>query len=372
MRVSSTLLRIALAGSAMQFAHAQYNLACAPETLSLPVAGQITVSEDSGAHVPFQYAGVINASGQAANPNPIIVIPSSGTTPAAVTIGLNPLAVALMQPGGGANLVVGFSIPGQSTPAGCGSEVMITVPGAPAPSIQSVVNAASLQLALSPGALVSVFGTDLTGPTQSTTYDATASFPTSVASTSVTFNGTAAPLVYVSPGQINAIVPFALAGQTSAQVLVTRFGVASAAITVPLQTTSPGIFTASQSGSGQGAIWQQGANGQFTFNSSTNPASSGTALEIFATGMGVWTPPAQSDLALFGGASFTTQPVSVTIGGQSAKVLYAGTIGGMLTSWSVLQVNAVVPAGLASGPQQVVLKIGANDNSQQNVTVWAQ
>jgi len=277
-----------------------------------------------------------------------------------------------MQPGGGANLGVAFKIPGQSTPSGCGSEVIIAVPGAPAPSIQSAVNAASLQPALSPGALVSIFGSNLTGPTQSTAYDATASFPTSVASTSVTFNSTAAPLVYVSPSQINAIVPFALAGQTSAQVLVTRYGVASAAVTVPLQTTSPGIFTASQSGSGQGAIWQQGANGQFTLNGSTNPASGGTALEIFATGMGVWTPPAQSDLALFGEDLFKTQPVSVTIGGQSAKVLYSGTIGGMLSSWSVLQVNAVVPAGLASGPQPVVLKIGANDNSQQQVTVWAQ
>jgi len=240
------------------------------------------------------------------------------------------------------------------------------------PSIQSVVNAASLQPALSPGTLVSIFGTDLTGPTQSTTYDATASFPTSVASTSVTFNGTAAPLVYVSPTQINTIVPFALAGQTSAQVVVTRFGMVSAAVTVPLQATSPGIFTVSQSGSGEGAIWQQGANGQFTLNGSTNPAPSGTALEIFATGMGVWTPPAQSDVALFGGASFKTQPVSVTIGGQPAQLLYAGTIGGMLSSWSVLQVNAVVPNGLSTGPQPVVLKIGANDNSQQNVTVWVE
>jgi len=64
--------------------------------------------------------------------------------------------------------------------------------------------------------------------------------------------------------------------------------------------------------------------------------------------------------------------VSVTIGGQPAQLLYAGTIGGMLSSWSVLQVNAVVPNGLSTGPQPVVLKIGANDNSQQNVTVGVQ
>ncbi len=82
----------------------------------------------------------------------------------------------------------------------------------------------------------------------------------------------------------------------------------------------------------------------------------------------MWTPPAQSDVFLTG-ESFTTQPVTVTIRGQPAKLLYAGTLGAQAT-WSVLQVNAVVPDGVGSGPQPILLKIGANDNSQQNVTVW--
>ncbi|PWU02011.1 MAG: hypothetical protein C5B51_21775, partial [Terriglobia bacterium] len=64
--------------------------------------------------------------------------------------------------------------------------------------------------------------------------------------------------------------------------------------------------------------------------------------------------------------------VSLTIGAQPAKVLYAGTLGAALSSWSVLQVNAVVPSGVGSGPQPVVLKIGANDNAQQGVTVWVE
>jgi uncharacterized protein (TIGR03437 family) len=370
MSLPATLLRVGLLGSITQLGYAQYNLLCDSAVLA-PLkpnsAVQIGVSEGSGAHVQFQYAGVTSALN---SPNFIIVVPSGGTTPGVVNLGLNPGVVAQMQPWGTYELSVRFTTADQS--ASCASVATFTAPSAPAPAIQSVVNAASLQPALSPGALVSVFGANLTGPTQSTTYDATASFPTSVANTSVTFNGTAAPLVYVSPSQFNAIVPFALAGQTTAQVVVTRFGVASTAVAVPLQTTSPGIFTVSQGGSGQGAIWQQGADGQFTLNGSTNPAPGGTALEIFATGMGVWTPAAQSDLALFGGQYFKTQPVSVTIGGQPAQVLYSGTTGGMLSSWSVLQVNAVVPSGLSTGAQPVVLKIGANDNSRQSVTVWVQ
>ena len=176
--------------------------------------------------------------------------------------------------------------------------------------------------------------------------------------------------LYLSPGQINAIVPYALAGQKSVQVVVSRFTMSSAAFTLPLQDTSPGIFTASQSGSGQGAILQQGPNGLFTYNSSDNPAARGTALEIFATGAGVWTPPAQSDVFIFG-TYFKTHSVSVTIGGQAAKVLYAGTVGTQST-WSLLQVNAEVPDGVAPGPQPLVLTVGQNSNAQQNVTVAVQ
>ena len=213
-------------------------------------------------------------------------------------------------------------------------------------------------------------GSHLTGPTLSTTFDDTASYPTSVAGTSVTFNGIAAPLLYVSPSQINAIVPFSLAGQTSVQVAVQRFERVSASVTVPLQDTAPAIFTSTQSGTGQAAILQQGSDGSFTYNSSTNPAPSGAPLEIFATGQGVWTPPPQSDVSI-GASRFTTQPLSLTVGGQPAKILYSGTIG-TYSNWSILQVNATVPSGLGSGAQPVVLTIGGHDNSRQAVTMWVQ
>ncbi len=169
---------------------------------------------------------------------------------------------------------------------------------------------------------------------------------------------------------INAIVPFSLAGQTSVQVAVQRFGRVSASVTVPLQDTAPAIFTSTQNGTGQGAMLQQATGGSFTYNGASNPAPGGTPLEIFATGQGLWTPPAQSDLSI-GASRFTTQPLSLSIGGQPAKILYSGTIGAY-SNWSILQVNATVPTGLASGPQPVVLTIGGNDNSRQAVVMWVQ
>ena len=58
-------------------------------------------------------------------------------------------------------------------------------------------------------------------------------------------------------------------------------------------------------------------------------------------------------------------------GGLPAKILSAGS-SDTFNTWSVLQVNAVLPDGLGSGPQPVVLTIGANDNSQQQAMVWIQ
>ena len=353
---------------------AQIAIACAPEhtflqgikTTDGPVAMGFTL-QGAPFGGTFKY---ISQAGGVGNPPDLIVVPSSGTLPATVTVYTNPAAIAFYQPERIYQVGVGFTgAQGTTNIGGCNLNVQLAP--APDPSIQAVVNAASQQPNLSPGAMASIFGSNLTGPTLSTAYDATASFPTTVAGTSVTFNGTPAPLLFLSPTQINAIVPFSLAGQTSVNVAVLRFTQASTAVTLPLQATSPGIFTAMQTGTGQAAVLQQSSGGEFTYNNSANPAAPGQALEIFATGMGMWTPAPQSDV-IVNGTQSKTAPVSVTIGGQPANVLYAGAMGGTFSSWSVLQVNVTVPSGLASGPQQLVLKVGANDNSSQNVTIAIQ
>jgi uncharacterized protein (TIGR03437 family) len=363
------LMPIVLLSFILPCANAQF-LHCGP--FNTEPGGQLGIDDSGGGHLNFTYSSTISSFGSpvADADNYVLLVPSSGTTPASVTIGLNPLPATILKPGSTYSLQVSFTTVGQTPESKASCNVRYIVPDEPKPNIQAVVNSASLQPVLSPGALVSILGSHLTGPTLSTNYGPTASYPTSVASTSVTFNGVAAPLLYVSPSQINAILPFALAGQKSLQVAVQRFDQASNTLTLPFQDTSPAIFTATQSGTGQGAILQKGADGQFTYNSSANPATAGSALEIFATGAGVWTPPVRSDVFLFP-ANFTTQPVSVSVGGQPAKVLYAGTQG-KLSIWSILQVNIVLPAGIGPGPEPVVLTIGGSDNSSQKVTAWVQ
>ena len=65
----------------------------------------------------------------------------------------------------------------------------------------------------------------------------------------MTVNGKAAPIYFVSAGQINFLVPYATTGST-ATIVVQNNGVNSNTVTVPLAATAPGVYTMDQSGSG--------------------------------------------------------------------------------------------------------------------------
>src|SRR5262245_2890230 len=75
------------------------------------------------------------------------------------------------------------------------------------PVIAAAVNAASFAPSqpISPGSLVSVLGTGLA---TSTAEASMVPLPNSITGVSVTFSGTIAPLMFVSPGQINLQVPW--------------------------------------------------------------------------------------------------------------------------------------------------------------------
>ena len=95
-------------------------------------------------------------------------------------------------------------------------------------------------------------------------------------------------------------------------------------------------------------------------------------IQIYATGAGLWNPPVPVTMRInpFPPFPVPVAQVSLTIGGVNADIQFAGGAPTFLSG--VLQVNAVVPTGLASGPQPLVLKIGENSNAQQQVTVAVQ
>ena len=247
----------------------------------------------------FQLMGAVPF--EAGGPNFVVVSPSSGVTPGTgVWVALNPNVVPYLG-SGGYSLRLQFATPGQScsvpTPGVipcAGVNVILDLSPAGTPTISTVFSAATLQPAISPGELVSIFGTHLSTQPITTQYDSAGLYPTSLGIsrigtpvTTVTFNGTPAALLYVSQTQINAQVPYEVAGQKNVNVVVTHNFAPSPPFSVALPDTSPGVYTVTQNGNGPGAILNAGSGANpVSVNSADNPASKGSGISIFATGSG--------------------------------------------------------------------------------------
>ncbi len=141
------------------------------------------------------------------------------------------------------------------------------------------MNAAIFKTSLSPGSIVSVFGTNLSNSTASAT---NTPLPTTLAGTQVLVDDIPAPLFYVSPSQINLQLPSGSGGSVTVKVISgTTTGVTT---TILLSNESPGIFITSGT---QGAVLNQDSS----VNSPTNPAPVGSVIVIYATGLGTTSPP---------------------------------------------------------------------------------
>jgi uncharacterized protein (TIGR03437 family) len=219
--------------------------------------------------------------------------------------------------------------------------------------ISSVVNSASyLGGAVAPGELVTIFGANLGAYTGASGALNGGSLSNAIGSTQVLFDGTAAPLLYASSGQINAVVPFGVTGPTT-QVQVVHQGQTAASITVPVQAATPALFALDGSGGGQGAILNQDSS----VNSQTNPASRGSVVVLYGTGGGLTAPASVDGLLTPPPYPLLMPPVTVTIDNKPAQVLYAGAAPGMVAG--VIQINAVVPANAGQATtDQVEVTVG--------------
>jgi uncharacterized protein (TIGR03437 family) len=150
--------------------------------------------------------------------------------------------------------------------------------------------------ALAPGEVVSLFGVGFGPPTPATAQVGTDQrFPTSLSNTQVTFNGIAAPLIYVSSNQINAVAPFGLSPDSTAQACVIFDGKATNCMTVLVRAAAPGIFLNPATPNLAAAINQDG-----TVNSQQDAAPGGSVVSLFVTGLGPITPaPEDGSLVQF-------------------------------------------------------------------------
>jgi uncharacterized protein (TIGR03437 family) len=238
------------------------------------------------------------------------------------------------------------------------SGAIMLAQGAPNWTVTSIVpwltaqNAASGTAGtLAPGEIVTLRGYGL-GP--ATAVVAPAQAPVDpLGGTQVTFGGVAAPVFSAQAQQVTVQVPWEIAGQTSTEVVVTYNGGppagTSSSVPVAVATAAPGIYAV--------------ANSDGTLNSPTNPAKAGGLITIYGTGGGVTNP-----LGITGGlwpltASLPTLtlPVSVTIGGTNAMVLYAGSAPTLESGY--FQMNVTLPSGLqASSAVNLVVAVGGSSS----------
>jgi uncharacterized protein (TIGR03118 family) len=234
---------------------------------------------------------------------------------------------------------------------------------APPAQIMAVQNAAS---AVSTGPIAAGEVLALTGiaigprpAVSSPSLSTAAAATTSLGGTTVTVNGTPAPILYTHADQTNIVVPWGVTG-TTASIVVTAGSTTVQTLQVPLAATAPGLFPFS---GGALAFNQDG-----TLNSATNAAAAGTVVVLYATGLGQ-TDPAGVDGTRYGSLVLaeTVAPVTATVGGKTAVVVYAGSAPGQLSG--VMQVEVVVPAGAGAGAVPVVVT-AAGASSQTGATVY--
>ena len=221
-----------------------------------------------------------------------------------------------------------------STPARLAEPPVISVTGFPTAGF-------------APGMLVTVRGTFLA---DSTLAAAQPPLRDHMAGTTVRVNGIAAPLLFVSPSQLNLQIPFDIpSGQGTLQV---DRGFGQLFITtLNLVEFAPAIFTTNQTGTGTAVALH--ADGTLVTNQS--PANVGETISIRCTGLGRLSQPVSSGAGAPDPAPSTLATPQVSVGGAPAVVRFSGLVVGYA---GVYRVDIVVPAAAPKGTAPLFLSIG--------------
>ena len=215
----------------------------------------------------------------------------------------------------------------------------------PPPALTAAVNAASFQAGpVAPGSLISLFGANLVQTTMSA---ASFPLPTSLGGVTLSINGTPASLLFVSPNQINAQVPFGIPDGAATATIQTA-GMPPAAIRFSVAAAAPGVFW-----SGQNQVAIQNADG--SANGPANPAKAGSLVSVYLTGLGAVAPAVPTGAAAPADRpTYAVSPIAATIGGQPATVTFAGLVPGSVGLFQVgIRVSMV-----ASGSYPLVISAG--------------
>ena len=231
----------------------------------------------------------------------------------------------------------------------------------PAISPGGIADAFTYTAGVSTQTWIAIFGTNLASATK--TWDGDPAFaegrlPTSVNGVSVTVNGKAAPVYFVSPTQIDILGPTDSATGT-VSIVVTNENGASDSFAVNKAATLP-AFYAPFSQNGKLFVTAVSTTGALLGKAGVDPrvtrgVKPGDTVLLFGTGWGATTDSSiTTDMATFTPAPLATQP-TITIGGQPAQI--AGGAG-FLISPGLYQFNVIVP-NVPDGDQVISATLGS-------------
>ena len=212
-------------------------------------------------------------------------------------------------------------------------------------SIASVANPASGQTTGAPGMLLSVFGTNLAS---STLTPPGLQLPYSAGAVSATVNNIAAPLLYVSPNQINIQIPYEV-GSGPAVLGISNNGQV-AGFQFQIAPSAPAIYT--------------DGNGNLAGDPTV---AAGALATLYLNGAGDVTPALDTGVEINAGSNVVpVLPLSIAVGGAPALIKQAGLA---FNTLGTTQVQFYVPANAATGPQPVVVTVNGVASLPVNVTV---
>jgi uncharacterized protein (TIGR03437 family) len=214
---------------------------------------------------------------------------------------------------------------------------------------QSIANSAAGVAGLyAPNTFVTIYGQNLAYATASlTAADISGGMlPTVLGGTGVRvlINNIPANIYYVSPTQVNLLIPTSLiAGPAMLQLVVDSL--AGPAIPIMLQTAAPGFFQSD-------ATTILGIHVDGSTITAASPAKAGEIVVLFASGLGPTNPAAIPNQIPQSAASITPMSnFSMLINGVAVnpqQILYAGVAP---TFAGLFQINVLLPANTPANPQ---------------------
>jgi uncharacterized protein (TIGR03437 family) len=258
----------------------------------------------------------------------------------------------------------------QTANAGPYNAVVVKLTVSSGPAIAAVEGAglsAPAVHSISANGLFTIFGTGLTaGKSQGLTSALLVdnALPTNLANTCVQGGTTRWGLFYVSPTQINALAgPLPSSGTVPISVIAncgTANEITTPAVNVTVAAAAPEFLYFIANGNGQNPVAAiQAKSGAFVgapgliAGADFSPAHAGDVLTAFGVG---WGPTSSKEPigTLASAAASVTGSHSLTLGGKTAEVSYAGLTP---TFAGLYQVNFTVPSGLAAGNQPLALDV---------------